>query len=341
MNPDAELECHLVERQVGVLAEFGVKRLLARGYNAKEKPVERFFKVLSEWEANTFAGYCGGHPRARPDRWRELYRLHQLFLSKRESQSPFIPFEEYREKLKEFIERWHDQPHERLTLGARRVTPIEEFRRLYTTRYEIRPETVALALFKPDSRTITKNGVTCFRRDWSYWHSSFSGFKNQKVEIRFTERDYGRIWVVLPDKNVVEAELVTPTPLLNPNQETLRQVARARQQEKKLINEFHLLAQSQLRGECVEERVGQQLSDSPEEVSPPKSLPSSTVHQLSRLDRRPLKAVSADKSVKIDEPAEFLTGPVLFSSTRVPEVSEFDEEEKEAIALSDYPREIE
>src|SRR5262249_1819263 len=51
MNPDAELECHLVERQVGVLAEFGVKRLLARGYNAKEKPVERFFKVLSEWEA--------------------------------------------------------------------------------------------------------------------------------------------------------------------------------------------------------------------------------------------------------------------------------------------------
>src|SRR5262249_29734202 len=66
MNPDAELECHLVERQVGVLAEFGVKRLLARGYNAKEKPVERFFKVLSEWEANTFAGYCGGHPRARP-----------------------------------------------------------------------------------------------------------------------------------------------------------------------------------------------------------------------------------------------------------------------------------
>ncbi len=30
MNPDTEMECHLVERRVGVLEEFGVRRLLAR-----------------------------------------------------------------------------------------------------------------------------------------------------------------------------------------------------------------------------------------------------------------------------------------------------------------------
>ena len=116
---------------------------------------------------------------------------------------------------------------------------------------------------------------------------------------------------------------------------------RARQQEKKLITEFHLLAQSQLRGECVEERIGQQLFNSPEEVSSPGILPSSTVHQLSRLDRRPLKAVSADKSVKIDELAESPAELILFSSAPPPQVNEFDEEEKEAVALSNYPREIE
>jgi hypothetical protein len=39
---------------------------------------------------NTFAEYCGSHPHARPDRWRELYRRHQDFLSKKAPQSPFI-----------------------------------------------------------------------------------------------------------------------------------------------------------------------------------------------------------------------------------------------------------
>ena len=327
IDPDAELECHLVERRVGVLEEFGVKRLLARGYNAKEKPVERFFKDLSEWEANTFAEYCGSHPHARPDRWRELYRRHQDFLSKKAPQSPFISFDQCREELKEFIRRWHERPHDRITLGGRRVKPIEEFHRLYTTRYEMKPETVALALLKPDVRTVTKNGVHCFRRDWFYWNPIFSGIKRRKIEIRFTERDYRRIWVVLPNKNVEEAELVTPTPLLNPNQETLRLVSRARQQEKKLINEFQLLAQSQLRGESVEDRVNQQISGPPDTDLSSTAAPRSTIYPLNRLERRPLKAVSAASSVEIDEPAEYTPGLVTFSNAPKSRVSEFDEEE--------------
>lgn len=326
MNPDPEMECHLVERQVGVLAEFGVKRLLARGYNAKEKPVERFFKDLSAWEANTFAEYCGAHPQARPERWRELYRRQQLFLARRESEPSFISFAAYREKLKEFIHRWHEQPHQRTTLGARRVKPSEEFRRLYITRYEIKPETVALALLKSDSRTVTKNGVCCFRRDWFYWHPALAGLKGRKLEIRFTERDYRCIWVVLPDKNIVEAELITPTPLLNPNQETLRLVARARQQEKKLINEFQLLAQAQLRGESVEERVNQQLASASDGAESSMTAPRSTICQMTRLERRPLKAVPAGSSIQLDEPADDPQELVIFNDTTALQISEFDEE---------------
>ncbi len=329
MDPDTQLECNLVERRVGVLEEFGVKRLLARGYNAKEKPIERFFKDVSEWEANTFAEYCGSHPHARPDRWRDLYRRHQDFLSKKAQESPFITFDQYREELQQFIQRWREELHNRITLGAQRVKPIEEFQRLYTTRYEMKPETVALALLKPDARTVTKNGVQCFRRDWFYWNPGFSGIKGRKIEIRFTERDYRRIWVVLPNKNVEEAELVTPTPLLNPNQETLRLVSRARQQEKKLINEFQLLTQSQLRGESVEDRVNQQLSGLPDTDLSSTGQPQSTIYPLNRLERRPLKVVSAGSSVEIDEPAEYTQGPIIVYKSPKPKVIEFDEEEEE------------
>jgi hypothetical protein len=317
MNPDDLLECHLVERRVGVLAEFGVRRLLARGYNAKEKPVERFFKAVSEWEANTFAEYCGSHPQARPDKWRELYRQHEQFLRGGQSPSPFMAFDEYHGKLR---------PHERVTLGGLRVVPLEEFRRLYTTRYEMSPETVALALLKSDSRTIRKNGVACFRRDWSYWHPDFSALKGQKIEVRFTERDYRRVWVVLPDKRVVEAPLVTPTPLLHPDPKTLRLVARTRRREKQLIEEFRLLAQSRLRGESVEERVERQLSGQPESPCAAAARAAASVHRLSRLDHGRLKSVAGGAAPAVDEPADDLAAPVIFHEV-LAKVSEFDGQE--------------
>jgi Mu transposase, C-terminal len=89
---------------------------------------------------------------------------------------------------------------------------LEEFRRLSTVRYEIPPETVALALLKADSRIVRKSGVMCFQRDWFYRHPALSTVpEGKKVEIRFTERDYRWIWVVLSGNEVVEAPLVTPT----------------------------------------------------------------------------------------------------------------------------------
>jgi hypothetical protein len=328
MNPDAELESHLIERRVGVLAEFGLRHILARGYNAKEKPVERFFKELSRWEANTFAEYCGSHPQARPDGWRKLYRQHEQFLSGRRHDSPFISFDDYEEKLKNFMTRWHQEAHERITLGGKLLVPLEEHNRLYTTRYEMSAETVALALLRPGVRTVGKNGVRCFRRDWSYWHPAFSAIKGQKIEIRFTGRDYKRIWAVLPDKKVIEAQLITPTPLLNPNQETLQLVASARRQEKKIIDEFQLLTESQLRGESVEDRVARKLIDQPDVSAEAMRQASAVVHRLTRLDRRPPEETSSGGPVEIDKPGGEVTTPVTIREVTAIRVNEVDEDEE-------------
>ena len=97
-----------------------------------------------------------------------------------------------------------------------------------------------------------------------------SAYKGAKVEVRFTDRDYGRVWVVLPDGDLCEASLITPTPLLNPNRETLKVVAQARARERKIIRDFHLIAQSEVRGEGVEDRVNIQIQ---EESEPNESQP--------------------------------------------------------------------
>ena len=57
--------------------------------------------------------------------------------------------------------------------------PLDEFRRLYSVKYEIKPETLALLLLKPDHRIIRKGGVQCFQKHWFYFHERMSGFKGR------------------------------------------------------------------------------------------------------------------------------------------------------------------
>jgi Bacteriophage Mu transposase len=193
MRIEGGLEFMMVERQIGVLADLQLRHLLARGRNAKEKPVERLFKDLSAWEANLFPEYCGGKPGERPDAWRERYARHQRFLKGQELASPFIRFDEYRERLAGFITRANASPHERPTLRSERLMPVEEYRRLYTTRYEIQPETPALLLLKSDRRIIRKNGVQCFQKHWYYYHEAMSPYKGASVEMRYADGDYNKV----------------------------------------------------------------------------------------------------------------------------------------------------
>jgi transposase InsO family protein len=336
MRLDGGLELLRVERKVGILNELTVRHLLARGGNPKEKPVERLFRDITEWEENNFQEFCGRHPNVRPEHWQRLYARHERLVTKKAiEESPFMPFETYCKALDDFIRGYNHSPHERSSLGSDCVIPLEEYRRLYTTRFDIGPEALALLLMKAGKRVIRKNGVQCFQKHWFFYHQAMAEFKGSNVEVRYTERDYSRVWVVLPDQRICEARLIAPTPLLNPDSQTLRVVAQARAYERKVIRDYSLILESQMRGESIEDRVAAVLPVESQQELPlfsgeddlaAPALPPARVHQLTRMDRRKLRAVPDSHHVTAEDVAAVEPALVISEPASGNRVIEFDYE---------------
>ena len=331
MSLEGGLEFVLTERRVGILAELRVKHLVARGYNAKEKPVERVHRDISTWERNTFAEYCGRDAKSRPERWRKLYEQHQrLKPQQRAASSPFIRLEAYREALAGYITGYNSLAHERAALGGALIVPLEEYQRLYQTRFEIAPETLALLLMKAEKRVVRKNGIQCFQKHWFYWHDKLSIYKGQSVEVRYSDGDYSHVWVVLPGGQMCQAQLITPTSLLNPNKQTLQAVAQARARERKLIRDFQLLNQSALSGETTEDRVAQIVNeeqpDMPD-VQQNEATPQTSVHLLMRLDHRRVQRAGAGREIDVAEVLEVEADLSIFDSPVQGSIREFDFDE--------------
>lgn len=282
---DGGLEYLSTQREIGFMKELGLRHLMARGYNAKEKPVERVHKDISNWERNTFENeYCGKDTASRPERWRDAWAQHErlrkidgMHSEWLQSESPFMTLDDYRENLSGWIHEHNTTEHTRTVLGGAKMIPAREYERLYRTRYEIADDTLALLLMRAAKRKIGKDGVEMFQKGWYFGSPDLSEFKGLEIEVRYTDGDYSRIWAVLPateqkPSQVVEVPLLTRSSIINPNKATLGQLAKMKTHERTLIREHRLLEQSSWRGETTEDRLAAQVDlIDPDDVQPPEA----------------------------------------------------------------------
>jgi hypothetical protein len=272
-----------MQRRVGLIDDLGLKQILARGYNAREKPIERTHRDMSGWEQSMFdAEYCGRDAKNKPDAWKEAWARHDRLLKKIArsgntpllNESPFMAFDDYRDALAGYFADYNRTSHERTTLMGASVVPIEEYQRLYTTHYTISEQTLAMLLMKAEQRMVRKNGVSLFQHGFSYLHPDLAPYKGKGiyVEVRYSEDDYSHVWIIpppthdIPNPAMIRAELVTRGGVLKPNKETLAMVSRQRKHEERVIREHSFINQSIIRGESVEDRIAAEIEPEEERV---------------------------------------------------------------------------
>ena len=328
---DGGFEFLRVARRIGLLDDLGLKQILARGYNAREKPVERWHRILSDWEQETFGSeYCGRDAKYKPDAWKDAYARHEKLRKKAYrgnslllNDSPFMTVDDYRDNLVGFITEYNHTQHDVIGLNAK-IVPIEEHQRLYTTRYDISEQALALLVMKAERRRVGKNGIWMFQRNWSYLHPDLAYHKGEDVEVRYSEDDLSRVFIVLP-KGIVEAQLVTPSSIRNPNKQTLATIKHQAAHERQVIRDHSFLTQSIIAGESVEDRVAAQLEPAEEVVeavaaaggsrAPISSGFPARVHQLTRLDR--LRSVAGPRTLRpvtVDQVTNTAVDESIFSA---------------------------
>ncbi len=333
------LQLLLTQQGVGIANDADAKQFLARNFNGREKPIERTFKDVADAVQTEFyrTGWCGRSTKDRPDSWRELYARHQKAI-KHNRPSPFPAELMIRDFVAETLDKYNTRSHTRSTLGGAKIVPLTEFNRLYTTRYEIKEQNLALLLMKSSEGTLRKNGVWCLGA--SYWHDAMTEFKGVKdatgkplkLEVRYTDDDYSHAWVVLPNGTFCEASRIDASSIITPNKETHKAVAQMIKHERNVVNEFQLITQSRLRGESVEDRVVAALEiEQPEEmplaVNAEGSAPQGRVQKLSRFDAKKLRAVPSSRGVSATDVSSVEADASIFEAPERGRVSEFDFED--------------
>jgi len=174
-----KIDPELLDLDIGILAECGIKVIFCQAYHGQSKPIERFWGFFHERFDKFEITYTGSNTNNKPDE-SKVFRSSVESI-KKENLHLIPTFEEIETRIARFI-RWYNEKWNHSGQGMDGRTPMTVFAEYSVPRREI-PEHLKKYLFTMRYiRTVQRNGIEL---DGAYYQSeNFIGCNGQKVEVR-------------------------------------------------------------------------------------------------------------------------------------------------------------
>lgn len=185
----------------GAFARIGPTAHFTDPYNAKSKPIERFWQVVNDYVSRTFVGYTGRNVVEKPEYLAELM--------KRAKNDPSVlpTLNEVREKFAEFVAWYCDRPHTGEGMDGR--TPNEVHAQGMEELRTIDESALAFACLHRYEAVVQRHGVKRYGRWYRDADQKLLLYLTERVEIAVNPEDLSSVEIyTLDGKHICRAEAV-------------------------------------------------------------------------------------------------------------------------------------
>jgi len=227
----------------GAFQQLDINVTHAIPYNAKAKPIERFFGTLAMDFSPSLPGYCGHDTASKPEQLAEQIKRHERWLKGEVADTPFLTVTQAIELFEAWLFGYHTRAHSELSREGRKLTPIACWE-LYGKQAEIPTgRSLEFLLMHRELATIQKNGIK-IDGHW-YWSDELAGRSGQ-VQVRRARAEGGRAYVFdLRGKFICEAiagQVIRAGASLDEVRKANEELRRRRRARKRAIEELEKAA---------------------------------------------------------------------------------------------------
>jgi hypothetical protein len=216
-----------VDKEVmgGVLAGLGIGITHAIAFNAKAKPIERFFGTVCGRFSKLQPTYCGKNPQSKPENLKSKLQR---------GQAP--EFEDFVAAFELWLEGdYHARGHTGHAMDGN--TPASVFTACLVEKRTAPAEVMDVMLWKPDRAKCGWHGVTCEGMDYGRGHPALNDWHGKDVLISIDPNDANRAAVREPSGRLICIATANQRLPFNTTKAELQEKKRAISRERKALHQ--------------------------------------------------------------------------------------------------------